>query len=163
MGVQLGFSNLNTTSSSSRKWAALDVSSGYITSYLCDFDWIWKLSEPQVFHLSDENDTFFMVLLKQEKTGNMPSIVRSTEVEETFSLCLVHCFIYSRPLSFIMGVMEREKYLCFESLFLIQYFEHLDRYNPENQDSPRWVYHSDNSKRTTNGSFCSSGPVDWHD
>lgn len=49
-----------------------------------------------------------MVLLKQEKAGTMPSIVRSTEVEETFSLCLVHCFIYSRPLSFIMGVMWRK-------------------------------------------------------
>lgn len=57
------------------------------------------------FHLSNENDIFFMVLLKQEKTGNRPSIVHSTEVEETFSLCLCHCFIYSRPLSFIMGVM----------------------------------------------------------
>lgn len=43
------FSNLNTTSSFQlTKMSNPDVISGYITSHL-DFDWIWKLSEPQFF------------------------------------------------------------------------------------------------------------------
>lgn len=58
------------------------------------------------FHLPNENDdTSFMALLKQEKTGNVDNIMQDVDVKDTSNLCLLHCFTSSGPPPFIVGVV----------------------------------------------------------
>lgn len=98
-------------------------------------------SEPQYFHLSNEDDdTSFMVLLKQEETHKMSNTVYAL-TWLTWKKHSIHvCCIASLPLGLLPALWELcmgEKSLGFENLFLIQCSGDLGRYNPKNQDSPR--------------------------